>query len=144
MVRHAAVCCPSSAADLLRTLTRDRRPLVGFPTVWVTENVCRCYAGFGRWGNCKNSCRSCPDGADICSKTLENHVPEAPKSAENRSKTIRERPRSAPKRKKAQESAPRASVHVPAVLSGRGGSNFRMRTTSSKVTWLISRSLVPS
>ena len=32
----------------MRTLTRDRRPLVGFPTVWVTENVCRFLAGFGR------------------------------------------------------------------------------------------------
>ena len=27
---------------------RDRRPLVWFPCVWVTENVCRFMAGFGR------------------------------------------------------------------------------------------------
>ena len=32
----------------MKTLTRDRRPLGGFPSVWVTENVCRFLAGFGR------------------------------------------------------------------------------------------------
>ena len=32
----------------MRTLTRDRRPLVWFQCVWVTENVCRFLAGFGR------------------------------------------------------------------------------------------------
>ena len=32
----------------MRTLTRDRRPLVWFPCVWVTENACRFLAGFGR------------------------------------------------------------------------------------------------
>ena len=34
--------------NILRTLTRDRRPLVWFQCVWVTENVCRFLAGFGR------------------------------------------------------------------------------------------------
>ena len=31
----------------MRTLTRDRRPLVWLPCVWVTENVCRFLAGSG-------------------------------------------------------------------------------------------------